>query len=71
MNSKKEHAKKDLPLAYSQGNLTAYPPTIEGMAKYLLTQYPNNKPANQCNGKQQDKKKGDDSKFKDKDSNFF
>ena len=51
LNSKNKHAKKDLHLAYSQGNLTAYPPSIEGMARYLSTQYPNNKPANQRNGK--------------------
>ena len=51
MNSKNKHAKKDLCLAYSQGSLTAYPPTIEGMARYISTQYPNNKPPNQRNGK--------------------
>ena len=37
MNSKNENAKKDLRLAYSQGNNTAYPPTIKGMARYLST----------------------------------
>ena len=56
MNSKKEHAKKDLRLAYSQGHMTAYPPNIKAMARYLSTQYPNNKPANQRNGKKGDKK---------------
>ena len=51
MDLKDKHAKKDLLLAYSQGNLTAYPPTIEGMDRCLSTQYPKNKPANQRNGK--------------------
>ena len=69
MNSKNKQAKKDLRLAYSQGNMTAYPPNIEAMAWYLSTQYPNNKPANQRNGKKGDKNKGNDPKSKDKDSN--
>ena len=60
MNSKNKHAKKNLCLAYSQGNMTAYPPDIEGMARYLSTQYPNNKPANQHSGNKGDKSKGDD-----------
>ena len=55
MSLKNEHAKKDLRLVYSQRNIMAYPSTIEGMARYLLTQYPNNKPANQRNGKKGDK----------------
>ena len=38
MNLKNKIAKKDLRLAYSQGNNTAYPPNIEAMAKYLSTQ---------------------------------
>ena len=46
MNSKNENAKKDLRLAYSQGNNTAYPTDIESAARYLSTQYPNNKPTN-------------------------
>ena len=37
------------------------------MARYLSIQYPNNKPANQRGGKKWDKKKGDESKFEDKD----
>ena len=40
------------------------------MARYLSTQYSNNKPANQCGGKKGDTKKGDDSKSEDKDSNM-
>ena len=51
MNLKNKHAKKDLHLAYSQANLTAYPSPIKGMARYLLTQYPNNKPTNQRDDK--------------------
>ena len=51
MNSNNEKGKKNLCLAYSQGNMTAYPPNIKAMAQYLLTQYLNNKPANQRNGK--------------------
>ena len=70
MNSKNENAKKDLRLAYSQGNNTAYPFDIESMARYLSTQYLNNKPANQRGGKKGDKRKGDDSKSEDKDSNM-
>ena len=56
MNSNKETAKKDLHLAYSQGNSTVYSINIKAMAKYLSTQYPNNKPANQRGGKKGDKK---------------
>ena len=37
MNSKKENAKKDLHLAYFQGNYTAYPPNIGVAARYLST----------------------------------
>ena len=40
------------------------------MARYLLTQYPNNKPANQHNGKKGDKNKGNDPKPEFKDSNI-
>ena len=69
MNSKNKLAKKNLRLAYSQGNNTAYPSNIKSMARYLSTQYPNNKPAHQRWGKKQDKKKGHDWKSEDKDSN--
>ena len=69
MNSKNKNAKKDLLLAYSQGNTTAYSSDIEPMARYLSTQYTNNKPANQRGGKKGDKRKGDDSKSEEKDSN--
>ena len=51
MNLKNKIAKKDLRLVYSQGNITVHQPTIEGMTRYLSTQYPNNKPSYQCNGK--------------------
>ena len=37
MNLKNKQTKKDLHLAYFQGNVTAYPPNIESMALYLLT----------------------------------
>ena len=69
MNSKNETAKKDLRLAYSQGNHTAYPPDIEAAAQYLSTQYPNTKPANQRKGNKGNKRTGDDTKSEDKDSN--
>ena len=71
MNSKNNNVKKDLHLAYSQENMTVYPTTIKGMARYLSTQYPNKNSANQRNGKKGDRngKKGDDSKSKDKDNN--
>ena len=49
MNSKNEMAKKDLQLAYSQGNHTAYLTNIESAAQYLTTQYPNIKSGNQKN----------------------
>ena len=38
------------------------------MARYLSTQYPNNKPANQHNSKKGDTNKGDDPKSEDNDS---
>ena len=69
MNSKNKTAKKDLRLAYSQGNHTAYPPDIEAAARYLSSQYPNTKPANQRKGKKGNKRTGDDTKSEDKDSN--
>ena len=51
-------AQKDLRLVYSQGNSTAYPINIKAMARYLSTQYSNNKPANQREDKNGDIKKG-------------
>ena len=39
------------------------------MARYLSTQYPNNKPTNQRNDKKGDKNMADAPKFEDKDSN--
>ena len=68
MNSKNETARKDLRLAYSQGNHTAYPPDIK-TALYLSTQCPNTKPANQRKGNKGNKRTGDDKKSEDKDSN--
>ena len=52
-----------------KGTKTTYPPDIESMARYLSTQYPNNKLTNQRECKKGDKK-GDDSKYEDKDSNM-
>ena len=71
MNSKNDNIKKDLRLAYSQGNITAYPPTIEAMARYLSTQYPNKNSVHQRKGKEgvRNGKKEDDPKSEDKDSN--
>ena len=69
MNLKNENAKKDVHLAYFQGNNTVYLCDIESIAKYLSTEYPNNKPTNQRGGKKGDKRKGNDSKSEDKDSN--
>ena len=57
MNSKNELAKKDLRLAYSQGNNTAYPPNIESMARYLSTQHSNNKPAHRAEAKREIKER--------------
>ena len=65
MASKNKIVKKDLCLAYSQGNYTAYPADIEAAARYLFTQYPNSKTSNQRKNKQ---RKGDDPKSEDKDN---
>ena len=69
VNLKNNNAKKDLHLAYSQRNMTAYSPSIKEMARYPSTQYPNNKPANQSNDKEGDKNMVDGPTFEDKDSN--
>ena len=69
MSSKNKNAKKDLRLAYSQRNNTVYTSNVESMARYLSTQYPNNQSTNQRRGNKEDKRKGNASKFKDKDSN--
>ena len=65
MNSKNEIAKKDLCLVYFQVNYSAYPANIKGTARYLSTQYPNNKPANQSKTKQRE---GDAPKSENKDN---
>ena len=51
--------------------MTAYPPTMKLMTRYLSTQYPNKNSANQCKDKKGDRsgKKEDNSKSEDKDSN--
>ena len=71
MNTKNDNAKKDLCLAYSQGNITAYPPIIEAMARYLSTQFPNKNSAHQHKGKKGDRnrKKGEAPKSEKKDNN--
>ena len=60
MNLKNDNTKKDLCLAYSQGNMTAYPSTIKLKIRYLSPQYPNKNSANQRDGKKGDRsrKKG-------------
>ena len=68
MNSKNENAEKDSNLAYSQGNYIVYPLNIEAVARYLSTQYPNNKPSNQRESNKGNKSRGDDPKSEDKDS---
>ena len=67
LNSKNDNAKKDLHLAYSQGNKTAYPLNLESMARYLLSMYSIKSANNPC-GKRGDKnrKKGDEPKSKSK-----
>ena len=60
MNLKNKNAKKDLRLAYSQGNNTAYPTNIESAARYLSTQYANNKPTTQYGGNKGNKRREDD-----------
>ena len=69
MNLKNKNTKKDLRLAYSQGDNTTYPTNIKSMARYLSTQYPNNKPTNQRGGNKGNKRKGNDPKSEDKGSN--
>ena len=65
MNSKNEITKKNIQLAYSQRNHTAYLTNIKTAAWYLTTQYPNIKPSNQ---QQQQQQKADDPKSEDKDN---
>ena len=48
-NSKKKNAKKNLCLAYSQGNKLAYPVNVESMARYLLLMYNIKSVNNPCN----------------------
>ena len=54
MNLKNQTTKEDLRLTYSQENSTVYPIKIKAMARYLSTQYSNNKPTNQRRGKKGD-----------------
>ena len=68
MNLKNVNAKKYLSLAYTQGNHSAYPETVESMARYLLLQY-NIKTVNNPRNKKGDKngKKGDETKSEGND----
>ena len=70
MNLKNDNTQKDLLLAYSQGNIIAYPVNAESMARYLSLMY-NIKNINNPRDKKGDKngKKGDESKSEDKDNN--
>ena len=70
LNSKNKNAKKDLHLSYSQGNKSAYPTIAKAMARYLSTQYSNKTIGRQRDKKEdENRKKGSDSKPKDKDNN--
>ena len=51
MNSKNDNAKKDLCLPYAQGNRSAYPVTVESMARFLSSQYNIKTVNNPCNKK--------------------
>ena len=70
MNSKNNNAKKDICLAYSQGNKSAYPVNVESMVRYLSLMY-NMKKVNNPRNKKGDKngKNVDESKSEDKDNN--
>ena len=70
LNLKNNNAKKDLCLAYSQGNKTAFPLNLESMARYMLSMY-SIKSTNNAYDKRGDKngKKGDEFKSEDKDNN--
>ena len=63
-------AKKDIYLAFAQGNHSACPQTVEKMARFLLSQYWNKNinPNNNLWDKNGDKngKKGDEAKSEDK-----
>ena len=49
MNPKNHNAKKDLRLIYAQGNHSAYPETVESMARFLSLQYNIKTVNNPCN----------------------
>ena len=72
MNLKNEAAKEDLSLAYAQGNHSAYPTTMEKMARFISSQYknkninPNNNPCNKKGNK--NRKQGDDTKSEGKNN---
>ena len=68
-NLKNDNAKKDLRLAYSEGNKIAYPLDVESTARYLLSMY-NIMSVNNSRDKKGDKngQKGDETKSEDKDN---
>ena len=68
MNLNNKNTKKDLRLAYSQENYTAYLLNISATARYISTQYPNNKPASQRESNKENKRKVDDPRSEDKDN---
>ena len=69
MNPKNNNVKKNLRLAYSQGNKAAYPLNLESMARYLSSMY-SIKSANNPSDKQGDKngKKGGEPRSEDRDN---
>ena len=69
MNSKNNNAKKDLPLAYSQGNKVAYPLNLESMARYLSSMHSIKSAIDPCDQKgDKNGKKGDEPKSEDKEN---
>ena len=70
MNSKNNNAKKDLCLAYSQGNKFVYPLDVRSMVRYLLLMYNIKSVNNHCDKKgDKNGKKGDEPKSEYKDNN--
>ena len=71
LNSRNNNAKKDLCLAYSQGNKAAYPLNLESMARYLSAMSSIKSANNPRDNKKEDKngKKDNEPKSEDKDNN--
>ena len=69
MDPKNYNAKKDLLLAYTQGNHSAYPETVESMVRFLSLQYNTKTVNNTCNKKgDKSRKKVDETKSEGKDN---